>query len=230
MPRQSSPFLLTCGDRHKKNLRTANKLSQPEICVVCATPDALRDRADRLAREASRLRRKADSIEAQRADRARAATIAAAVKRIALAAAQGCSSDQLAARLQLECADALPWLTLDQARQLLHQHIASSARAAAAIRNRQIVRLALAGWDNARLAARFHLSAKHVSRLVAGALRDRFGLAYDMERLPIIPRSSARVKRAPLEAADDRKETEAHRQIKDRLHNNESHRFRSLTL
>jgi DNA-binding CsgD family transcriptional regulator len=165
------------------------------LCVPHLTPYAIAPIASPVKHPSCAA--KLNSIEAQRADRARAARVAAAVKRIALEAAQGCSGDQLAARLQLECADALPWLTIDQAHQLLHQHIANSARAAAAIRNRQIVRLALTGHDNAQLAARFHLSAKHISRLVAGALRDRFGLAYDMERLPIVPRAAAHPQNLP---------------------------------
>jgi hypothetical protein len=193
MPRQSSPFFLTCGDRHKKICGRQKNRPTGDLCCVCHTRQLTRSRRsprapggaaapqsrnDRSPARRSRLRR--DRCRRREKDRPgspprlqhRSAGGAPAAWNV-----RSLRPGSPATRRASCCTSTSPLVRGRQRRSATGRSCAWRWQAGTT-----------PSWRT-----RFHLSSKHISRLVAGALRDRFGLAYDMERLPIIPRSSARV-------------------------------------
>lgn len=130
------------------------------------SPNDMRALADRLAEEARALRDRARKIESREADRSKRAARARAIRFHAMRADSGASEREiargLASQLDLSEADAVA---------VLREERAHHRRSLKAQRNRAILQLAWKGKTNAEIARRFHLSEKHVSRIVAARLR-----------------------------------------------------------
>lgn len=150
-----------------------------------ATPISLRDRARELEIEAENLRREADLIEQLRESREHTARRQKIIRDVAASAWRGYTDEQLAGRLagRLE-------ISIRSARLLLDKELSRHARARAARRNREIMRLAFRGATNRELAARFDLCEKYISQIISKALRRGHGLDPDVNLA--VPRTGRR--------------------------------------
>jgi hypothetical protein len=130
--------------------------------------DALTSAADRLIQEAERIKREATRYHARASVAEEWAYLPAWIERIAHHAERGTPSAETAADIAAIHHVRADWL--------LYHYNAHQAGTATAIkwrRDRYIMQRAWAGDTNAEIAAKVKLSAKSVSRIIAGRLRGK---------------------------------------------------------
>ncbi|MGA7676488.1 MAG: hypothetical protein WCA78_15760 [Rhizomicrobium sp.] len=130
------------------------------------SPAELREEARRLEFQAVQLRSLAQQRESRTAERQERDRRARIIKQAAQRAARGVDDAEIVRALALQ----LPCQRGD-AQLILAEERSRSRTAQKALRDRLILQQAWKGKTNAEIASRFHLSEKHVSRIVARRLR-----------------------------------------------------------